>query len=165
MSAAVEAFVSLFKIASFVLADKQHFTIIDFCEPGVDGSIIAKRPVPVQFDEFVADQFDIISCLRAVLVPSDLNRLPRIQILEHIAFQLGDFDPHISDRLQCHRSRTLLGFQFGELFFQFDNWTFKRQHVLRLHKSGLYPHISNLRRSTRIKPSQICSGECSPNTL
>ena len=86
MSTAVETFVSLFKIASLVLADKQHFAIIDFCESCIDRSIVAERPVAVQFDEFIADQFDIIACLWTILVTSDLHRLPRIQILEHFAF-------------------------------------------------------------------------------
>ena len=70
MSTAVKAFVAFFQIAAFVLADEQDFAIVDFGKSHVDRSIVSESPVTVQFDEFVAKQFDIIASLRAILMAS-----------------------------------------------------------------------------------------------
>jgi len=135
MRTTVETLIAFRECSSLVLTNEQNFAIVDFREADIDRPVVAERPVAVKFDELVADQFDVVARLWTILMSSDLNRLPRIQTLEHIAFQFGDFHPHVADRFQRRRSWPRLGLEFRKLFFKFYDWPLKRQHILRLHES------------------------------
>ena len=49
-----------------MLADDQHLLILEFGKAGHDGAVVAEGPVPVQLDELVKDQLDVVERLRAV---------------------------------------------------------------------------------------------------
>ena len=136
MWAAVEAFSTLFQRLAFLLADKHHFAIFNLGESRPDRSIIAEGLVAMQFDKFVEHQLEIVVGLRPFGVPRHLDRFPRVQIVEDVAFQTVDFDPHIADLFADFRSRRVgppLVFQCQQFLFEIIHRSFKRQTMRDRH--------------------------------
>ncbi len=125
MSTSVAAFVAFFQVSAFLMSDEHHFPARQSRKSRDDGSIIPKRLVSMQFDEFVEHQFQIIGCLRSIRMARDLNGLPWVQMRITLTGHLSQFNPHSPHDLLFGRSGIQLRFELQKSLFQFVQWLLK----------------------------------------
>ncbi len=80
MGAAEEALGPFLEGFAFVMADHQHFVLVELREAGAQRPVVAKKLVAVQFDELIEQQFHVVGELGPVRKPRHTHGVPRIKL-------------------------------------------------------------------------------------
>ena len=136
---------SLFEITTFLLGDQHHLAPVDPSQAGQQGLVVAEGFVAMQLDELVANQLDVIECLRPGLVSGNLDRFPGIQVLVNLAFQPLDLDPHFANRVLGDIRGIRLRLQRFQLALQIVDRTFERKWREQRHVSRIQTDLQQPR--------------------
>src|SRR5262245_60261655 len=133
--AAVEALAPLFQRVPLLMADDQDAGVTEPGEAGPQRPVIAERPVAVQLDELLEDEFDVIAELRPALDAREFDRLPGRQTGVLLPLECGQFAADAADLVLVVRRRRGFVFQLLELVLEVVDVFLERQSAGRGHET------------------------------
>jgi hypothetical protein len=113
-------------VTSFLVPDQRDRPPFEAREPGDDGRIVPQRAVAVQLDEVVANAFDVVERVRAVLMTGELDRAPYLVLrrLRRDALDLALQASHLVGHAHAAQKRQLAKLRQPLTQSQlFDLWT------------------------------------------
>jgi hypothetical protein len=62
------------------MPDQHDRAAVQPAEPGHQGTVVGTTAIPVQLDPVVEDACDVVECVRPVLMPGELDRVPDLLV-------------------------------------------------------------------------------------
>ena len=79
------------------MADDHDLIRVELGPAGPDGPVVAEGLVPMQLDEFVEDQFQVVGRHGALGMPGDLDRFPGLQLAVDPLLLVGQLAPQAAN--------------------------------------------------------------------
>ena len=138
MGPAVVAQVAFLERFAFLMTDDHHLVGVELGPARPDRPIVAKTLVPVQLDELVEEQFQVILRHGAIRVARHLDRFPRRQVRVDLLRLLHQFPAERADLAANLRRRLGLAVELLQPGFQLVDRSLEREPVVASCHGILY---------------------------
>lgn len=112
------------------MTDDHHLHVVQLGPARTDRPVVAIETVAVEFHELIETEFEVIGGHGPVGVAGDLDRLPRFELVEDPAAQVGQVAAQATDLGAGIGIIMGDAFELLELCFEFVDWPFEGESML-----------------------------------